>query len=149
MERQARYSPAVHTPDPARAPSIDDVLGPLGAAVMHAVWQQGEATVASVAASLADDGTSTSAYTTIMTIMGRLHDRGLLEREKRGRVFIYRAAASEEALLERLSLDALDRLLARFGSTAYRQFAMRLGEVDPGLRRQLLELADGDPETAP
>lgn len=132
--------------DPARQPTVDDVLGPLGAGVMHAVWQQGDATVASVAAALAEDGTSTSAYTTIMTIMGRLHDRGLLAREKRGRVFVYRATADEDALLDRLSKDALDQLLARFGSTAYRQFAMRLGEVDPELRRQLLDLAAGEDE---
>jgi predicted transcriptional regulator len=127
--------------DPAREPTVDDVLGPLGAAVMHAVWQQGDATVASVAAALAEDGTSTSAYTTIMTIMGRLHDRGLLAREKHGRVFVYRATAREADLLDRMSQDALDQLLARYGSTAYRQFAMRLGEVDPDLRRRLLELA--------
>ena len=136
----------MNTPDPARTPTVDDVLGPLGAAVMHAVWQQGDATVATVAAALAEDGTSTSAYTTIMTIMGRLHDRGLLVREKRGRVFVYRAAADEDALLERLSRDALDQLLVRFGSTAYRQFAMRLGEVDPELRRRLLDLAEGEGE---
>lgn len=134
------------TPDPARSPTVDDVLGPLGTAVMHAVWQQGDATVASVAAALAEDGTSTSAYTTIMTIMGRLNDRGLLVREKHGRGFVYRAAADEDAILERLSRDALDQLLARFGSTAYRQFAMRLNEVDPELRRRLLDLAEGEEE---
>lgn len=127
--------------NPSRSPSVDNVLGPLGAAVMHAVWRQGEATVASVATALAEDGTSTSAYTTIMTIMGRLHDRGLLVREKRGRVFVYRAAEAEDILLERLSRDAVDDLLARFGSTAYRQFALRLTEIDPDLRRQLLDLA--------
>jgi predicted transcriptional regulator len=108
---------------------------------MHAVWRQGEATVASVSTALAEDGTSTSAYTTIMTIMGRLHDRGLLVREKRGRVFVYRAAEAEDLLLERLSSDAVDDLLARFGATAYRQFALRLTEIDPVLRRQLLDLA--------
>lgn len=135
----------MRTPDPDRTPTVDDVLGPLGASVMHAVWQLGDATVATVSAALAEDGTSTSAYTTIMTIMGRLHDRGLLVREKRGRVFVYRAAADEDALMERLSRDALDQLLTRFGSTAYRQFAMRLGEVDPELRRRLLALAnEGD-----
>lgn len=134
-------------PDPARQPTVDDVLGPLGAAVMHVVWRQGEATVASVASALAQDGTSTSAYTTIMTIMGRLADRGLLVREKRGRVFVYRAAEAEDLLLERLSRDAVDDLLARFGTTAYRQFAMRLTEIDPDLRRQLLDLAASEEDT--
>lgn len=131
------------TGDPVREPTVEDVLGPLGAAVMRVVWQQRQATVGSVAATLASEHDNTSAYTTIMTIMGRLHDRGLLAREKHGRQFVYRAVADEEVLIERLSEDALDQLISRFGSTAYRQFAMRLIDVDPALRERLLGLAAG------
>ena len=132
--------------DPVRKPTVEDVLGPLGAAVMRVVWEQGEATVGSVATTLAEEHDNTSAYTTIMTIMGRLHDRGLLAREKHGRQFVYRAVAEEDALIERLSEDALDQLIARFGSTAYRQFAIRLTDVDPELRQRLLDIAAGGDE---
>ncbi len=129
--------------DPVRKSTVEDVLGPLGAAVMRVVWEQGEATVGSVATTLAEEHDNTSAYTTIMTIMGRLHDRGLLAREKHGRQFVYRAVADEDALIERLSEDALDQLIARFGATAYRQFAVRLTDLDPALRQRLLDLAAG------
>ena len=132
--------------DPVRKPTVEDVLGPLGAAVMRVVWQQGEVTVGSVATTLAEEHGNTSAYTTIMTIMGRLNDRGLLAREKQGRQFVYRAVAEEDALMERLSEDALDQLIARFGSTAYRQFALRLTDVDPELRQRLLDIAAGADE---
>ncbi len=129
--------------DPVRKSTVEDVLGPLGAAVMRVVWEQGEATVGSVATTLAEEHHNTSAYTTIMTIMGRLHDRGLLAREKHGRQFVYRAVADEDALIERLSEEALDQLIARFGASAYRQFAVRLTDLDPALRQRLLGLAAG------
>ena len=129
--------------DPVRKSTVEDVLGPLGAAVMRVVWEQGEATVGSVATTLSEEHHNTSAYTTIMTIMGRLHDRGLLAREKHGRQFVYRAVADEDALIERLSEEALDQLIARFGASAYRQFAVRLTDLDPALRQRLLGLAAG------
>lgn len=38
------------------------------------------------------------AYTTVMTVLGRLHDKGRAEREQRGRAFAYSAAVSESEL---------------------------------------------------
>lgn len=125
----------------ARAPTIEDVLGPLAAAIMRVIWREGEASVATVAARLADDRPRAPAYTTVMTVMGRLHERRLLVREKRGRQFVYRASDAEARTIERLSQIAIDELVARFGTTAYRQFALRLAEVDPATRARLVELA--------
>lgn len=125
----------------ARTPAIEDVLGPLGAAIMRVMWRDGESSVATVAARMADERPRPPAYTTVMTVMGRLHERGLLIREKRGRQFVYRASESEPATIERLSQIAIDDVVARFGTTAYRQFALRLAEVDPATRARLVELA--------
>ena len=73
--------------------------------------------------------------------MSRLYDRGLLTREKRGRQFVYRPTGDEGALLDSLSARAVDELLARYGSTALRQFAVRLADADPALRARVLALA--------
>ena len=124
-----------------RKPTIEDVLGPLAAPIMRAVWREGESTVATVAAHLAEERQHQPAYTTVMTVMGRLHERGLLRREKRGRQYLYRATDSEEAMIDHLSQIAIDDLIARFGTTAYRQFALRLAEIDPGTRDRLVQLA--------
>ncbi len=131
----------------ARTPTIEDVLGPLAAAIMRVIWREGESTVATVAARLADDRPRAPAYTTVMTVMGRLHERGLLIREKRGRQFVYRAPRSEPDTIERLSQVAVEDLVARFGTTAYRQFALRLAEVDPATRARLAELASRHEES--
>lgn len=122
-------------------PSVETVLGPLGAAVMRVVWALGEATVAQVMNGLNAERQRPLAYTTVMTILGRLFERGLLVRQKRGRQFVYRPAAPEAELIETLSGRAVDELLARYGTTALRQFADRLADADPDLRSRLVDLA--------
>ena len=125
----------------SREPSIEDVLGPLGAQIMRVVWEQGSATVASVTEVLRQRRTPPPAYTTVMTVMGRLHDRGLLTRTRQGRQFVYQATDHENAIIDRLGRDAIDDVIGRFGTAAYRQFALRLAEVDPALRARLEAVA--------
>jgi predicted transcriptional regulator len=127
--------------DPGRNVGPEDVLGPLGAAAMRVVWDQGATTVGAVLETLNARGSRPLAYTTVMTVLGRLHEKGLLERSKNGRQFVYRAAADEAHTVEALSQQAVDRLVDRYGTSALRQFAIRLGDVDPTLRAQLLDLA--------
>ena len=123
-------------------PRIEDVLGPLGAAVMRVVWQQGESTVRSVGEQLESGRTRPLAYTTVMTILGRLHERGLLDRRKVGRGYIYSPRGDESAVLDDLSDRAVDRLLGQYGTAALRRFAEHLSDLDPDLRAQLLDLSE-------
>ncbi len=124
-----------------RDPAIEDVLGPLGAAVMRVVWAQGESRVSTIVEALNAERDQPLAYTTVMTIAVRLFERGLIKREKRGRQFVYSPASDEAALLERMSAREVDQLLARYGTTALRQFAARLADADPELRSRVLALA--------
>ena len=66
---------------------------------MRIVWRLGEATVDDVRA--AQPKRHRGAYTTIQTVLNRLLERGLLERERRGKAFVYRAALDESELLAR------------------------------------------------
>lgn len=60
------------------------------------------------------------AYTTVMTILGRLWKKGLAERQRHGRAFAYRSIVSEEELAARRMRQAFDvasdrpAVLARF-----------------------------------
>jgi predicted transcriptional regulator len=136
-----------HVPAPApAAPALENVLGPLGSAVMRVVWEQGEATVGAVTETLNATSMRPHAYTTVMTVMGRLYERGLLSRSKRGRGFVYSAVGAEDELLSSLSGRAVDQLLARYGTAAMRHFAVRLGEIDPDLRLELVKLASRRPK---
>jgi predicted transcriptional regulator len=60
-------------------------LGHLEACVMEVMWQRGESNVRDVAEKL----DRPLAYTTVMTTLDRLYKKGLLERRKSERAFLY------------------------------------------------------------
>ncbi|MGN9807910.1 BlaI/MecI/CopY family transcriptional regulator [Micromonospora sp. BQ11] len=85
-------------------------LGDLERAVMDVLWDSvpgtsDGVTVREVADAL--DGREL-AYTTVMTVLDRLAGKGMVQREREGRAWRYRAAASREAYIAQLMLDALD-----------------------------------------
>ncbi|WP_145820073.1 BlaI/MecI/CopY family transcriptional regulator [Micromonospora sagamiensis] len=86
-------------------------LGDLERAVMDVLWDgasgdtEGGVTVREVADALA---ARELAYTTVMTVLDRLAGKGMVEREREGRAWRYRAAATREAHIAQLMLDALD-----------------------------------------
>jgi len=125
----------------SKKPTLRDVLGPLAAPIIEVVVARGEASGAEVVEDLEWREGRRHAYTTVMTIMGRLFERGLLAREKRGRQYVYRATNAESDLIDQLSQQAVDRVIARYGSAALRHFATKLADLDPELRRRLTELA--------
>lgn len=63
-------------------------LGPLEMEVLGLVDKAGPADVAAIQALLSKKG-STLAYTTVMTVLGRLYEKGALTREKQGKRFVY------------------------------------------------------------
>jgi predicted transcriptional regulator len=75
-------------------------FGELELSILKIVQDLGRASVAKVYERLGKTGS----YTTIMTVMGRLADKGELIREKEGRQYIYQSAAnpSSHTLLKRL-----------------------------------------------
>jgi predicted transcriptional regulator len=76
-----------------------DLRGNLQVEVMRIVWELGDATVDDVR--VAQPRSRRAAYTTIQTVMNRLVERGLLERKRRGKAFVYRAKYDESELVAR------------------------------------------------
>jgi predicted transcriptional regulator len=76
-----------------------DLRGSLQSEVMGIVWELGAATVDDVRA--AQPRSRRAAYTTIQTVLNRLLERGLLERKRRGKAFVYRARYDESELVAR------------------------------------------------
>jgi predicted transcriptional regulator len=69
-------------------------LAPLELDCMNALWRLGEATVRDIHAAMAT--TRPRAYTTIMTILDRLAQKGVVERQKSGRAWLYKANLSAD-----------------------------------------------------
>lgn len=124
-----------------RIGSEEKFLGPLEAAVMERLWKRGRATVRDV---VEDLGRSRAlAYTTVMTIMSRLHAKGLLARDRDGKTYVYRPAFTREEHRARLSRDLVRGLVDEFGEVALAHFAAELDGVDAAHRSALRRLAKG------
>ncbi|MET7998079.1 BlaI/MecI/CopY family transcriptional regulator [Amycolatopsis sp. NPDC005232] len=94
--------------------------GELEAEVLAVLLQRGQASAAEVRKSLGD---SSLAYTTVVTILSRLFDKGVLTREKHGRMFAYSPVDDAPGLAARRMRAVLDSehnrrsVLAKFVST--------------------------------
>jgi predicted transcriptional regulator len=127
---------------PRRRPRIPPPLHELEAEVMAEVWRRDEVTVREVLEAL-NAGLKQRAYTTIMTIMSRLDEKGLLERRRSGKTDIYRSVLSREEYLEIRAKREVDELVADYGELALAHFARQLQTLDPKRREQLRRLAKG------
>lgn len=72
-------------------------FGPLEMEVLGLIETSGPHSVTSIRAALAQKGHSL-AYTTVMTVLSRLHEKGALTRRKDGKRYLYSAALGSDAL---------------------------------------------------
>ena len=75
--------------------------------LLQVLWDHGPMTVRQVMQSL--DEAKGRAYTTMMTLLNVMHDKGLVERVREGRAFRYAAKARREQTLGSMVGDLLRR----------------------------------------
>jgi predicted transcriptional regulator len=110
-------------------------LGDLERAAMEVVWAAGEPVPARhVADALADRGL---AYTTWLTVLGRLERKGLLERSRDRRAHTYTAVASREDHIAVLMQQALGQADDR--EAALQHFARSVSPEEAAALRRALE----------
>lgn len=101
---------------------------------MNALWRLGEATVRDIHAALAT--TRPRAYTTIMTILDRLAQKGVVERQKSGRAWLYKAQLSAD----QARTHAVTRLVEGFFQGSREALASHLSNLNnpapAGVRRE-------------
>jgi predicted transcriptional regulator len=117
--------------DELRAPP----LGSLEAKIMRAAWDHpDEYLPVREMLELLDDEL---AYTTVMTVMNRLFEKGLLHRRRQGRAWCYRPTSSREAHVATAMTQVLDTAEDR--TAALLHF---LADLDPGEAAALRRLLD-------
>jgi predicted transcriptional regulator len=114
-------------------------LGDLERAIMEVLWQTDSAlTVRQVSNGLPQS----LAHTTVMTVLDRLAKKGFARRERDGRAWRYRPAATRESYVAELMLTALaqtgdrDAALARFAQSVSGSEAEVLLDALSGLDRE-------------
>ena len=103
-------------------------FGELEAKLMEAVWTLDKPSVQDVV----DYWAGALNYKTVLTVLNRLVEKGLLERFKSGRVFVYTATSTREKLLA----DVFDQLVRGMFDGDFRQIALvqmieTADEIDP------------------
>jgi predicted transcriptional regulator len=118
-------------------------LHELEALVMEEVWRREPATVRDVMEALNKDAPKPRAYTTVMTIMDRLHTKGLLDRRSERNTYIYKPRLSRDEYADARAQTEVDALVREWGDVALVHFAKQMGTLDPKRREQLRRLARG------
>lgn len=80
------------------------------------------------------------AYTTVMTIMGRLTKKGFLKTKTSGKAYIYQTSLSKDKFLTKVSRQIIKNLISNFGDAAIAHFAKELEKVPADKRQKLVKL---------
>ncbi len=108
---------------------------------MEEVWRRGEAPVRAILDALNAAADRERAYTTVMTVMAKLHRKGLLERRREGKTDIYSPVMSRDEYMEARAQADLDALVDEYGDIALVALARQMNQLDPKRREQLRRIA--------
>src|SRR5262245_54896928 len=118
---------------------IGHVLGTLESAVIELLWARGTLTVVDVETALRQH--REIAHTTVATTLDRMHRKGYLTREKRGKAFLYAPRYSPEQFHHLMAQEVVSALLGQFTEPAISAF-VDLVAREPGALDQLERLIE-------
>jgi predicted transcriptional regulator len=124
--------------EPASTPPA---LHTLEAEVMEQMWKQEEASVREVMEEANARADRPRAYTTYMTIMARLDNKGLLSRTREGKTDVYRPRFTRDEYADLRARAGVESLVDEYGEVALGHFARQMARIDPQRRRALQRLA--------
>jgi BlaI family penicillinase repressor len=109
--------------------------GDLEYAVLTKLWELGAASARDIHDRIGEP--VGLVYTTIAKVLDRLHDKGLVSRERRGKAFSYRARISREVVDQARARTALSRLFGSRPHAAVATLVEAVESLDPKLLDEL------------
>jgi predicted transcriptional regulator len=116
-------------------------LHELEAEVMEHLWEHGESTVRDAMHAINARSGKDRAYTTYMTILARLHKKGVLDRRREGKTDFYTPVYEREQYMALRAGSEVDNLVEQYGDAALSHFARQIASLDPERRRALQRLS--------
>lgn len=118
---------------------LAQIFGELEAKLMEAVWSLGSPSVRSVVNYWDEDLN----YKTTLTVLNRLVDKGILTRQKSGRMYVYQAVVSRDELVANVVEQVVRGLFSNdFRAIALPQLIETTKAIDPNIFNELVTLIE-------
>lgn len=115
-------------------PVTSTSVGELEAIVLAALWEKGHLSTPAVHTEVGMP--RGLAYTTILTVLQRLHRKGLVTRRASGKSHLYSPGLSREEFAGRRG-EVLAAAMVQLGDSGLSAFLSEADRLDPGFLRQL------------
>lgn len=114
---------------------LNRFFGPLEAKIMDILWEGEEKTIKDVQQVLEQEKMTN--FNTVMTVMNRLVDKGILVKRTQGRSSLYKPVQSRADFLHTQSKDMTNELMDEFGHVVISHMLDALEEADDDLVAEL------------
>lgn len=114
-------------------------LSDLQLAVIHVLWERGEATAAQVREALKPH--RKLAMSTVSTVLSRLEDKGVLTHRREGRGFVYRPTVTQRNVQRSMVADMIEKVF-KGDAGALVSHLLRESEIDAEELARLQDLVD-------
>lgn len=114
---------------------LNRFFGSLEAKIMNCLWDGSEMSIKDVQHQLEKEKAIN--FNTVMTVMKRLVEKGVIQKRLEGRTSLYSPVLSREDFLETQSKDLTHELIEEFGSVVISHMLDALEDVDPMIIEKL------------
>ena len=119
------------------------VLGELESEIMEIIWRQKDATSVKDIAEILGRRRKI-AYTTLMTIMVRLVNKGVLVRRLNGLSYLYKPRVTKEQFIAKAVHGIFSSAVSTLGEEVLTHFVKEIQKINPKKRQQLLKILSED-----
>lgn len=114
---------------------LNRFFGPLEAKILDILWDDAEMTIKEVQQVLEKEKSTN--FNTVMTVMNRLTEKGILQKRPEGRSSLYKPVLSRSDFLNAQSKEMTNELMEEFGTVVVSHMLDALEEVDDDLVAKL------------
>lgn len=119
------------------------VLGELESEIMEIIWRQKDTTSVKDVAEILSKRRKI-AYTTVMTIMARLVNKGVLIRHLSGSSYLYKPRVTKEQFIAKAVHGIFSSTVSALGEEVLAHFMKEFSKISSKKRQQLLKILGED-----
>lgn len=119
---------------------LQKTLSPLEQEVMNVVWELNECSIRDVVEKLNQE--KKRAYTTVATVLQRLFEKSVVNRNSHGTILFYKPKVSKEIYGKKMAKSFIHTFMSSFGEVAIVSFAESIDNLPKDKKDYLLQLLE-------